>query len=477
MTRRSWMLWAGAVLAALLGTIASDLAEMAMGRSGFTPPPTIPDSCPGTEFDDAYGDPFRRAVKEVPLFWARSTPFVLLVLVLWWIGVHRGRPRLGPAAARAAAVLILLATCFRLPLIALDWWVDPGCVEFWGTVRRGEIARGLCTAVSLAFMLRAASAVPGIPAAPFRRRKGHGRRALSAVLAMGLLLSADTVPQWTTPSGHEICRDGGVLNASVSTSGDRVLSFLCAVRKNRAMPVGLTAMSDRELLGYVLREVCGVIVRDDRGEIRRFLDGTGIDVTAIDDPAYVCPDVRRKEKADERRAVAEYRRKIAALRERCARRTASGGRPVRRTTKMIYTQHGVIEGGEEGGRGPAKIVADLVEVAPGSLVIMTGAEEGHACVTFEAYRERPSPRTRGWEQVVEVGYRSPAGSLAFGDGGDIDRREFGGFSLAGKGSYRVRIHVRGRDRAREEIGPSEGTEEYLIMIYPGTGGKAVVQRG
>ncbi|GAA5770459.1 hypothetical protein Aros01_06986 [Streptosporangium roseum] len=34
-----------------------------------------------------------------------------------------------------------------------------------------------------------------------------------------------------------------------------------------------------------------------------------------------------------------------------------------------------------------------------------------------------------------------------------------------------------RDRVRKEIGPSEGTEEYLITIYPGTGGKAVVQRG
>lgn len=118
-----------------------------------------------------------------------------------------------------------------------------------------------------------------------------------------------------------------------------------------------------------------------------------------------------------------------------------------------------------------------MEVAPGSLVIMTGAEESHACVTFEAYRKAPPLRTRGWEQVVEVGYRSPAGSLAFSDGDDIDGRTFGGFTLAGKGSYRVRIHVRGRDRAIEEIVPPDGTEEYLIMIYPGTGEKAVVHRG
>ncbi|GLK11133.1 radical SAM protein [Streptosporangium carneum] len=193
--------------------------------------------------------------------------------------------------------------------------------------------------------------------------------------------------------------------------------------------------------------------------------------------AKLCPSVAQAQEDEEERMRAENDAYIAAAKKRCSShpRHQPKIRPVRQARATMWTEFWYINAWDEGNEGGSTgdMVADLVGSAPGALDIWAADEIGHACVTGEAYRRRPPVETRGWEQVVEVGYTTAKGTLSIvGDNGE----ELPDLAVNGPGDYRVRVHVRGRKAVRENIDTPDATVQLLIMVFPGKEKKPTIYR-
>ncbi|MEU0565971.1 hypothetical protein ABZ297_11340 [Nonomuraea sp. NPDC005983] len=149
-------------------------------------------------------------------------------------------------------------------------------------------------------------------------------------------------------------------------------------------------------------------------------------------------------------------------------------KPVRQRRATMWTEFWTILGWEEEYEGTVPdLVEELVGSERGGLAIWAADEIGHACVTVESYRRRPPLEIKGWDEVVEVGYASPSGTLTLSDGnGD----SLTGLTTAGPGAYRVRVHLRGRKLVYQVPDPPDGAVELLIMVFPGEQKKPVVYR-
>ncbi|MEU8178362.1 hypothetical protein AB0C14_36305 [Microbispora hainanensis] len=94
-------------------------------------------------------------------------------------------------------------------------------------------------------------------------------------------------------------------------------------------------------------------------------------------------------------------------------------------------------------------------------------------------RESPGPRGAGAfacpanRRTAEVGYESPTGSLQLGGG---EGPTLKGLTVRGPGSYRVRVHLRGRKLVYQVAYPPDGAVELLVQVFPGKARKPVVYR-
>lgn len=114
----------------------------------------------------------------------------------------------------------------------------------------------------------------------------------------------------------------------------------------------------------------------------------------------------------------------------------------------------------------------LVSAHGAVAIILTGTEHGRIRLTVDARAADPGPPGAGqvsWTDVVEV-------SLVFANGLARVTADAGTpvpglppLCAAGPGPYRVRVHARGRDRARRAAGlgqPQDLLEEHLIIAWP-----------
>lgn len=110
----------------------------------------------------------------------------------------------------------------------------------------------------------------------------------------------------------------------------------------------------------------------------------------------------------------------------------------------------------------------LAGVSPGLAIVITGTQFGNVSVSVQAGESDPGLDTGRWDEVVEVSVVSGPGGqgLSVGSGGDIPY-EFLHLTPPGAGSYRVRIHARGRDAgARKDVVEDRPVERHLIQIWP-----------
>lgn len=108
--------------------------------------------------------------------------------------------------------------------------------------------------------------------------------------------------------------------------------------------------------------------------------------------------------------------------------------------------------------------------------IATGVSLGYVRVTAIAAASRPETIDPGsWDEIVDVSVYSPHGDLR------VSSLEYGPVSALpvlsphGPGTYRLRVHVRGRDMRRDRV-QNAPTEDYLLISWPAEAAPEVIIR-
>jgi hypothetical protein len=102
-------------------------------------------------------------------------------------------------------------------------------------------------------------------------------------------------------------------------------------------------------------------------------------------------------------------------------------------------------------------------------IIMTGTESGAVAVSAQWLENEPAPNFDPWDEVVEVSMRFPVyGGVVFGPvDTKADERLI---PVLEPGSYRVRVHARGRDTGQASATTEEAAdgpvEEHLLLAWP-----------
>lgn len=477
MFKRSSTLWAAAVLIAMAPDLYFRIVRMLSGaEDGVFFSSITWGWCAGDEIDSQLRS-LLTPVWDFPLLWFGSAPLIALACGAVLLSLWSGRPRLGRILARSAAAVMIAHHLPSPLLLMLDVSTDPGCAENWGPpeILGWNVAMDLYHLIPAILVLLAVR-TPGLPP-----RGGLTRTATAVSLVAVVILSAvaDTAAGEVSTSRALDCAGFG--DGTMSGFDEREKGFLCAVRDDtldRGVPQ-LADMPDRELLAYG-RQLCDLAVANGgdayspavseaTGEV-----GSGSLVGAL---TRLCPEVAAREQEKGRQEQAEEAAFIAAAERSCAAhpRHRPRIRPVRQVRATMWTEFWNINAWDEGDEGgnTGRMVADLVGSGPGALDIWAAAEVGHACVTGEAYRRRPPVETRGWEQVVEVGYETRQGVLSVVDGSGGRLPDL---AVGGPGNYRVRVHVRGRKAVQENINAPDGTVQLLIIVFPGEERRPVIYR-
>ncbi|SDL44140.1 hypothetical protein SAMN05421874_121118 [Nonomuraea maritima] len=320
------------------------------------------------------------------------------------------------------------------------------------------------------------------PAAPAQRVRRHVVLAVTVtLLALGFAPVADqslgpvTAAEDCAP--YEPWR--GEPRKPELTSDQR---FVCSYRQ-----AGLVTFADTTPDAVILahgRRLCGVYTRNDPQEVARLQTVEGLRRDALTYPlAQICPGADAVVQA----AAAEQELEDQEWEDDAQRMCDSTPRhrPLIRAAKAIrikepqWTDYGAVETYE-----PTEDEADpfedgvldeaqrngLVAALPGHLMVLTHPDYD-LCVTLETYTRRPPVETKGWDHVVEVGYRSPTGEIVLRD--DLSGTGFPDLSLNGRaGHYRIRVHY---DWFRWK-GKNDYGQRLLIMAFPGKGDKPVTYR-
>ncbi len=404
----------------------------------------------------------------LPLLWFGSVPLIILAWGSWSLSRRAGCPGIGRILGRLAALVMIVRYLPSPLLFMIDMFTDPRCVDIGGPGPVSwnlGITNDLCRLFSAILVLLAVR-TPRTP------RGGLARTAIAVPLVVVVLLGAvgDAAREKVSDASALDCAGFG--DGTVSGLGESEKEFLCRVRDDYRWGIPeLEDMPDRDLLAYG-RGLCDLAVRLGGGDV----DAPAV-AEAIGEPhshslagalSPLCPEVAEAQREKARREQEESDAYFAAAERSCAAHHRHRPRitPVWRVRETVWTEFWEIHAWDEDNEG-AEVdgrVADLVGSEPGALAIWAADEIGHACVTGESYRRRPPVETRGWEQVVEVGYRSGDGVLSIVDG---EGERLPDLAAGGPGNYRVRVHVRGREAVRENVGVPDGTVQLLIMVFPG----------
>ncbi|MEU4828628.1 hypothetical protein AB0H37_42840 [Actinomadura sp. NPDC023710] len=106
----------------------------------------------------------------------------------------------------------------------------------------------------------------------------------------------------------------------------------------------------------------------------------------------------------------------------------------------------------------------LVAVEPGCAAIRTGIAQGYVDLTVETCSKAPPLDLAEWETVVEVTLEAPRGRIVVTAVMD-DAPAFPVLTPGGTGTYRARVHARGRDNAVDSVAFTP-VEHYLIQVWP-----------
>jgi hypothetical protein len=106
--------------------------------------------------------------------------------------------------------------------------------------------------------------------------------------------------------------------------------------------------------------------------------------------------------------------------------------------------------------------------------VATGTHTGYVSLTVLLVDVAPPLDLGPWDDVVEVGMTSPHEELEIYDW-SYPSESVGGMAGSGSKSYRLRVHARGRDAARDGTG-EDGAEQHLIVAWPDKDQSTVIHK-
>ncbi|WP_219499088.1 hypothetical protein [Nonomuraea ceibae] len=264
---------------------------------------------------------------------------------------------------------------------------------------------------------------------------------------------------------------------------EREAAFLCQARSRHGgvPPMFPDSLSDQAVLAYG-RALCRARGREEQEAILTEAGsaraGWGADPREL---VYVCPEIVGTTHPELLRSAREteaaYDAYVAEENAKCRDPWPRKKGVVQATAKYFLFADGdhgylVHDPGDEAFEEAAELAMDRVYDDSGGIgVADSAALVGHVadvtdlCLTVKAFRSAPPRRTAKWDQVTEVPLVSRSGRLTVPekDGGEVGAgAPMPNLAIAGKGRYRLRVHVR-VDRA--------GEEHHLVVVFPGTSKK------
>ncbi|MEU7837970.1 hypothetical protein [Nonomuraea sp. NPDC049129] len=248
--------------------------------------------------------------------------------------------------------------------------------------------------------------------------------------------------------------------------------FVCALRGQGTGLARFTATTpDQAVLAYG-RRLCELHTRNDPRELARWKIDRNTLTYMI---AEICPSAAAIVKAGRAKQDQEIAEMRAEAQRMCDATPRHHPRIKPATAIRIkepqMTDYGVLQTYENEDGDPNLDPGNgLVSSEPGALAVITNPEFD-LCVTVETYPRRPPVETKGWDTVVEVGYRSSTGEIVLSD--NVSGTELPDLSLNGRaGHYRIRVHYAWFPWKGED----QGGQRLLIMAYPAPGDKEAVYR-
>ncbi|MFF3444339.1 hypothetical protein [Streptosporangium sp. NPDC002721] len=361
----------------------------------------------------------------------------------------------------------------RFPNDNLAVSVVMDAVGFVGTVWMAATARELT--------------VEGRPAErpPARRRAVRVAVAAVAVLPVIAMIHPEQNPHLTYTGWSADCYDRPAFGDL--KPAERDAAFLCRARSTDGgvSPMFPESASDQQILASG-RALCRA---KDPGEREAILTRAGSERPAWGadpwDLVYVCPEIIRATHPELLRSTAETE---AANTAYIAKENASCRDPWPRTKGVVQAtakyflfadgDHGYMvhdsedeetdETAEEAWeRAIDKMYDDgtLIGVTRNAVLVGHIEDVIDLCLTVKALRAAPPLRTAGWDRVTEVPIVSRGGRLTvpeMGEDGEVGAAApMPNLAIAGKGRYRLRVHVRVGDAG----------EEHLVVVFPGASRK------
>ncbi|MEV5432702.1 hypothetical protein [Streptomyces sp. NPDC052701] len=141
--------------------------------------------------------------------------------------------------------------------------------------------------------------------------------------------------------------------------------------------------------------------------------------------------------------------------------------PARTGTALVHAEYHLFQITDPHGPVADDLDAShtgLVSADGGAIEVTTGIHTGDVQVTVELHLQRPD-LARGWEEIAEISCHSPSGEVLVTSFMD-DPADLPSLASQGPGSYRLRVHACGRDRAVDQTTVAEVVESYLIQSWP-----------
>lgn len=321
---------------------------------------------------------------------------------------------------------------------------------------------------------------------PARRRVIRVAAASVALLPVIAMIHPEQAPHFAYTGWSANCYDRpgfGDLKPA-----ERDAAFLCRARSTDGgvPPMFPDSLSDQQVLAYG-RALCRTKDREEQEAILTRA-GSARPAWGADpwDLVYVCPEIVGATHPELLRSTAETK---AANDAYVAERNAECRDPWPRTKGVVQATANYFlfadgdpgylvydpqdeAAGEAAERATDKSFDDSALIGVAGSAVLVGHVEDVAdlCLTVKAFRTPPPRRTAGWDQVDEVPVVSLSGRLTvpeMGEGGEVGAgAPMPNLAIAGKGRYRVRVHVR-----VGELG-----EEHLVVVFPGASRKRLKLR-